>query len=236
MATITEWLETKDYATGVGLLAQYSKNRALLQSLGRRHMPEKLEYELRKIATAQGLKPAPVAKKIQPVQRIKDQVIDKMNAEPKGERLKVIRNDREVLFDDLPRELQARWTQNRDNYKEIRSLHEKLKLMEKASPEDRQPLTMRISDMDDQIRENWKMIDAWDGTTDTPAPVLDHKRINANRKFICTNIAKLNRIDDEVKRATIIQNLEDRYNELKNAGELFAFDTINDLTILGIKC
>jgi len=110
----------------------------------------------------------------------------------------VIRNGRKVKFEDLSPEMQARWTQNKDAYKEIRATHEKLKLMEKATPADRQPLTERICTLDDNIRDNWAEIDAYEPViTDfaANAPVIDHKRIGANRKFISTNLKKLPETD-----------------------------------------
>lgn len=42
--------ETGDYASGLTLLAKYSKNRILLQNLSRKPLPAKLEYELRKLS------------------------------------------------------------------------------------------------------------------------------------------------------------------------------------------
>ena len=51
MQTINEWLAgNRDYASGLTLLAKYSKNRILLQNLSRKPLPAKLEYELRKLS------------------------------------------------------------------------------------------------------------------------------------------------------------------------------------------
>ena len=51
MQTINEWLAgNRDYASGLALLAKYSKNRILLQNLSRKPLPAKLEYELRKLS------------------------------------------------------------------------------------------------------------------------------------------------------------------------------------------
>ena len=154
-------------------------------------------------------------------------------------KLEVIRNGRKVKFEDLSPEMQARWKQNRDGYKEIRALHEKLKLMEKATPEERQPFTRCISDIDDKIRDNWAEIDAYvpaPAGTATEAPVIDHKRIGANRKFISTNLKKLPEQQDPVKAAIVVAELQKRYNELKAAGETVAPETIEELTKAGIQC
>lgn len=154
-------------------------------------------------------------------------------------KLEVIRNGRKVKFEDLSKEMQARWIQNSDGYKEIRALHEKLKLMEKASPEDRKPLTERICKLDDQIRDNWAEIDAFvAGEKEQSSDVLklDHKRIQSNRKYISTNLKKLQEQQDPVKRAKVIDELQVRYNELKAAGETVARETIEELTKTGVTC
>lgn len=154
-------------------------------------------------------------------------------------KLEVIRNGRKVKFEDLSAEMQARWNQNKDSYKEIRALHEKLKLMENATPEDRQPLTQRMCNLDDQIRDNWAEIDAYvpvPAGNVNDAPVIDHKRIGANRKFISTNLKKLPEQQDPVKAAIIVAELQKRYNELKAAGETVAPETIEELTKAGIQC
>lgn len=226
MVTIEEWLNSdKDYSIGLVLLQQVSKNKFLLQGLMRKKNQSKLEYELGKFASAKPVqaKPAP-------------EIHLKVNSSAESERRRVVRGTHEINYDDLPRELKARWDQNRDNYKLIRSLHEKLKLMEKASDADRAKLTNKIVEMDDQIRTNWDVIDKWDPTAKTDVPGLDHKRINANRKFICTNLPKMETVSDPVKKARIAQNLQDRYNELKNANEVFAPETIAELTKYGIEC
>jgi len=322
---LEDWFIEKDYGIGVALLGTLSKNRILIQNLSRKKNPEKLEYELRKIAkengidltvkvddqTPEDLDPtstashsvgnAPAAKS---VEAHSDQVIDQMNADQKPDdlvkekldelesgaddivsdklggleseaedivadnvndlkttaqdivddkisefetqvdeilagKLEVIRNGRKVKFEDLSPEMQARWKQNTDGYKEIRALHEKLKLMENATAEDRQPLTQRICDLDDKIRDNWAEIDAYEPIiTDSvaDAPVIDHKRIQSNRKYISTNLKKLPEQQDPVKAAKVVAELQVRYDELKKAGETVSQETIDELTKAGIQC
>ena len=226
MVTIEQWFSgQKDYSTGLVLLQEMSKNKFLLQGLMRKKNQSKLEYELSKFAS------------VKPVQAKQTPEIHlKVNPSAESERRRVVRGTHEINYDDLPRELKARWDQNRDNYKLIRSNHEKLKLMEKASDADRAKLTQKIIEMDDRIRANWEVIDNWDPNAKHDVPGLDHKRINANRKFICTNLVKIATVEDQVKKAKIAQNLQDRYNELKNANEVFAPDTIAELTQYGIEC
>jgi len=305
---IQDWFETKDYGVGLGLLGTHSKNRMLLQNLGRKPNPEKLEYELRKICKEQeiiidtaekidetnGLSIDPPNVPIEPVDKaqsqsgkISDQANDKLESdvdeivsgkisvmqsdaddmvsdklsemesdaddivadklkelelaseELLSGKLKVIRNGHEVNYNDLPKELRVAWDHNRDAYKEIRATHEKLKLMENATEADRAPLVQSIAKLDDQIRINWEAIDAW---KQGDAPIvkneleLDHKRINANRKFISTNLKTLLTTTDEAKATIIKAKIQERYDELKNAGETVQPETIDELTKAGIKC
>lgn len=231
-------------------LMQLSKNRFLIQSLTRKMNPGKLEYELKKCKAQRAERRVEtpvkqVASKVDSGKRLvasaveshSDQVIQKMNEESVAHRLKIIRNDREVKYEELPEKFKKLVDANRDAYKEIRSLHEKLKLMEKAKQKDRQPLTEKISKLDEQIRDNWKVIDAWEPGQEEevkPKVEIDHKRINSNRKFISTNI-KLLSTAKENKKAALREKLQLRVDELVAAGEELKEKTKEELKNSGIK-
>jgi hypothetical protein len=149
----------------------------------------------------------------------------------KSEKLKVIRNKREVYYDDLPKKLQLCWDQNRDDYKEIRALHEKLKLMEKSTDDDRSKLTMRIVGLDEDIRKRWEEIDTWN-----PVPEdmkIDHKRIGSNRKAISIWLDKLDKgcPDQEM----VIAHLQERYDELWANHVDISSKTLNQLIKWGVR-
>jgi hypothetical protein len=247
MATLIEWFAKKDYEEGLVLLAKHSKNRMLIQNLNKKKNPGKLLYELKKIATLQKLnlkKPAPV-KQIKTVK--KEEVKVKAEVNPgRGKKksvvtnelreLKIVRGRKVIDPDQLPEEIKKLWEENRDMYKEVRALSEKCKLMEKASPEDRQPLTSRMLDLDDKIRVNWDVIDNWQpGKKEEKHEKIDHKRINANRKYISTNLKKLQAGVDESKAEIIRGNLQIRYEELKAAGEEVNAETIAELKKAGVN-
>lgn len=154
-------------------------------------------------------------------------------------KLKIIRDGKEVNYEQLTPVLRARWDQNRDGYKEIRSLHEKLKLMVNATDADRQPLTRRIADLDDIIRDNWVIIDSWIPEAVEAAggiEAIDHKRIQSNRKYISTNLKKIAEISDPVKLAKVVTELQLRFDELKAAGESVTQETMNELAKVGVTC
>ena len=247
--TLQEWFDSKerDYGLGLALLGTHSKNRMLLQNLSRKQNPKKVEYELQK---ALDLENAKAGKK----ESHSDQIIDKMNGAPQKiegtsrahgadmDKIKVVRENHEVKYDDLPEEIQKKWDENRNSYKEIRATHEKLKLMEKAPAEDRAPLIARIDELDVTIRKNWDLIDAWEPGTEVPIKKEDdpatiaHKRINANRKYISTNTKKLAEETDSAKAEKLRVKIQERVTELKAAGEELKPTTVEELKKLGIEC
>lgn len=248
MIKLQEWFEseTRDYGIGLALLGTHCKNRILLQNLARKQNPGKLEYELKKALDRKKELDAEAdetekTKEAEAKGGIKKVVTASVkDVEPLPEKVKIVRNDREVNYDDLPEDIQKLWDENRDAYKEIRALHEKLKLMEKATPEDRQPLTERIATLDEKIRTNWQTIDAWQPGSEPEAkqePVqIDHKRINANRKYISTNLKKLADEKDEAKAAKLREKIQERVTELVAAGETIGEKTVEELKQAGIEC
>lgn len=251
MATLKFKLQEKDYDEGLIILAKHSKNRMLIQNLTKKKNLGKLEYELNKIAERIKVKPvAPAKTEKAPVmpEKPKKETENKTINQQKDIKIQKdnygfhqgIRNKyKEFDPDMVPADIKKLWLNNTDAYKEIRSLHEKLKLMEKATPEDRQPLTERITTLEDQIRANWKVIDDWKpGDTNDNGhnnEKIDHKRINANRKFISTNLKKLQEGVEESKAELIRDNLKIRLKELAEAGEKLDPKTIEELSKAGIE-
>lgn len=219
----------------------------LLQGLSRKQNPGKLEYELKKaldranaLETAE--KTATKNKKPQP-QKIEGTSRDIRNADM--DKLIIVRENKEVKFEDLPKVLQKKWEANRDAYKEIRATHEKLKLMGEHAPStDRAPLIRRIDELDQLIRSNWDIIDAWKPGEEVKDPekkdgdtvTIDHKRIQANRKYISTNIKKLADETDEKKAAKLREKIQERVTELKTAKEEMKPETIEQLKKVGVEC
>lgn len=252
--TLQEWFdsEKRDYGMGMALLGKYCKNRILIQNLSRKQNPRKLEHELKKALKRTVAKNTnEAAMKIITPEKIENEVMDKPNPSKGTSRaysadfskLIVVRENRKVNFEDLPPKIQKMWEQNRDAYKEIRATHEKLKLMVNATPEDRQPLTSRIVELDTLVRKNWDVIDAWKpgDETETPeapeeAAQIDHKRIVANRKYISTNTKKLAAETNEAKAEKLRAKVQARVDELKAAGEEMKPETIAELNKVGIKC
>lgn len=232
-----------DYDAGLLLLSRLSKNRALVLSLSKKKNPEKLEYELRKIAGAKGIVVPALKTAIQKtnIPSAKGDTIPY----PDPSRLKIIHKSKQIALEDLPKDMQGLWLVNRDSYKIIRSLHEKLKLMSSASDNDRHPLVSRIVELDALIRENWAVIDSWEPGTSNVSPVeeklpippvMDFRRVNANRKYISTGIKKI--LDGRIKNdklSALKQSVLARFSELRNAGIEMTQDSIDELKKAGIN-
>ena len=212
MERLIAWLNSNhDYFTGLALLHEFSKNRQLLFTLTRRQMPEKLLYELKKLAP----KMAPVQKPVieKPVMIIQEKEIIS------SDRLKIVRNNRAIAIEELPIRLQNVYNETVIMYKKMRALHERAKLIQDDNL--REPVVKQLAEFDEQVRQNWIMLDSWDGQPDVPGGAIDHRRINANRKFITDNRIKLDKLSKSTERDLLIQKMQSRIDELLNAGETF---------------
>lgn len=237
MATYEEWIEGgRDYEAGLALLSSCSRNRVLLQNLSRKHNPEKLNYELKKLNP----KAAKIVIKIKsdvPSVNSKHLVSSSIHSSvelPAPARTKIIREGRAVKVEDLPIRLQNLYRENTDKYKLMRALHEKAKLAKTVA--EREPLTRTLSEYDEQIRKNWMVIDSWDGKPDVPVVTnpIDHKRINSNRKYISDNRRKLLTMEDGPTRSKVLAEMQKRVNELMGAGESIGKKIGDDLKKLGL--
>lgn len=194
-------------------------------------MVAKLQYELEKLVPSEKKKsPQKPELKTIPVLPPKVQAPDSIPQTQPVVRTKVVRNDREIRYDDLPKSLQILWDQNRDDYKMIRSYHEKLKLLEKASDDDRKVLVAEILKMEESIRERWEKIDQYHPSED--AGKLDYKRIQANRKYISKSLSELR---NGRSPETIISTLQQRVDELTGAQVNLTDKTIAELRKYGVR-
>ncbi len=238
MEKIIKYLESKkrDYDKGLILLSKFSKNKMLLQNLARKPRPEKLDYELRKLVD-RATPNVVIKEQEKPVEDPKDLItlnpkeVIPVFKEPN--RLIVLRNKQEVDYKELPKELQSLWDDNAELYKHSRSLHEKLKLMENASPDERKPIIAKLISMQASVRKSWDIIDAYDPTAIVVVAepkTIDAKRISANRKYISFNVKKLSTGDTS---SDLFKKIQIRITELVTAKETFNPDLKVKLSKLG---
>ena len=221
MQTINEWLAgNRDYASGLALLAKYSKNRILLQNLSRKPLPAKLEYELRKLSKT----PEPPV--VPPANILPETAPESVPAPLTGKP--------RINPDDLPDHLRQLWQETAEKYRLARTLHEKLKLL--ADADQRAPLIGQLENYRKQIRTNWDVIDTWakEQNQENSAVTVDEKRINANRKYLSEGKKAVTGLSG-ASRAKKLEAMQRRINELLAAGEKFDPENQKELEELGMK-
>lgn len=203
---IKTWLDgQRDYEAGRTLFEKYSKKQPLINLFRRKYKPEVLEYNLRKLVNAPAGKSQPEA---QPVATLKP-----------GNKLEVD-TGLKVKYNDLPERLKKLYDQNREEYKLMRVVHEKMKLAQ--TDQERAKLRAELVKKDDLIAENWKVLDAWDGSPapdPEPAPVKQAdemaREINSSRVFISKNLKKAKEMKGE-KQSALKAKLKERVDLLSH--------------------
>lgn len=228
---VQEWIEAgRPYNEGLILLNKVSKNRNLRQKLARKQWPEKLEYELRKMANIN----KPVKSKLK-AEKKRDEKGPGVNEIPEsitGELTKS--EDKKVDRDKLPDPMKPVYDEIRKLYTLRQSYHEKAKVFtsQNAKPETIAPLVKAIKDTNASIKEKWAIIDNYDPAKDQSkkSKTIDHKRIGANRKYISTNKNKL-KTDPE----KWLPKIQERIDELLQAQVEVSPQLLDELKEYGIK-
>ena len=212
MQTINEWLAgNRDYASGLALLAKYSKNRILLQNLSRKPLPAKLEYELRKLSKT----PEPPV--VPPANILPETAPESVPAPLTGKP--------RINPDDLPDHLRQLWQETAEKYRLARTLHEKLKLL--ADADQRAPLIGQLENYRKEIRTN-------EQNQENSSVTVDEKRINANRKYLSEGKKTVTGLSG-ASRAKKLEAMQRRINELLATGEKFDPENQKELEELGMK-
>lgn len=204
---IKQWLEAeeKDFAAGYNLFVRFSHNRALALYLARKNDMAKLTYEIEKIAQRPVLKEMPVM----PIAPIVKQIAVKSDAvtvveasiDQTEKKIRVIKGG-QVQYDELPEEFKKLYDENLVSYKNMRTLHEQMKLAK--TDDERAAKRKMIDSFDDLIARNWKRIDDWaEGKLEAKevtkqsntADVL--KKIQAARTYLSRNIDKMANLEGE---------------------------------------
>lgn len=256
---IKDYLKSKnpEYMHGLVLLSKVCKNRILITHLGRKQKKEKLLYELGKYLKREiqineniNLRPATIG---QIQEKANDSKVNQ-NIDPKEKvqdsekikskfRVEIERVDAKLKYVDMPDELKLLWDKNTDDYKASRSLHEKLKLMEKSTDQEREPFVSQLTKLSVSIRKNWDTIDDYfdpekQNQKANPIPYeklpieINHKRISANRKFISVNLPKFE-LDKE--NFILKAKIQIRISELLKVKESFGGNQSKKLIELGFE-
>lgn len=235
---INNWLEseTKDFEAGYVLFVRFSHNRALALYLARKQDLLKLEYELQKISERPALKDAPVMP-IGPVLKVVKSAGEKVNGitdagnviDNAEQKVRIIREGK-VQYDDLPEELKKLYDENTASYKNMRTLHEQMKLAK--TDEERAEKRAIIDTLDDGISANWKIIDDWAAGKITADDLVaatgeqeEYKQINAARTYLSRNISKMETLKDE-KHEKMKLDLRSRVTFLRSKKADISLETL----------
>lgn len=161
---VDTWLnsENADLDEGAKLLVSLNRNKILYNNIMRQgeKLRAKLEYELKKQSDILGAKANEVD-----FRALTDNEVEQMTSQLdkfKKEVLPIINkktNGKRVDHDLLSDKAKNAFSENEDIYPKIRSLHEKLKLMNNEKPCDRYPFLKQLIAYDDLIRHNWDIYD-----------------------------------------------------------------------------
>lgn len=239
-----QWLDTpaeeRDLETGARLMLQANRNQILYQNVLRKSNFDKIEYELIKFLANNSQKDiAPIV--IRLVAKVEEIKATQPTAN-KGKR---------ADHDQLPLNVQTDYEQNLHIYPVMRSLHEKLKVLNETGTDlDRLPVLTELLELDKTLRDNWNEYDNFvfvpgeipkivveNVVTDNTKLQLNAKQVSAARKYLSDNKTKQvvligNGEDD--KAAELLEKMQNRYDELNASGETFAPDQLTELKALGI--
>jgi hypothetical protein len=243
---VQEWLNTepseRSLDLGAKLMLQANRNRILHQHVIRKNDFAKIEYELKKYLgndyplcneqTVQAM-----SKDLSDIEnQLSENGKDSANPE-KGKR-----ND----HDSLPATIATAFEENLKIYPEMRSIHERLKVLnETSTPCDRYPFLKRLIELNDKLRTNWGIYDGFNAadviTVDAnedikseTVSIITPKRISANRTFLSRAIPKISNVDSD-KNRKILAEMQVRISEITAAGENFSDDQKTAFVKLGLN-
>lgn len=241
-AYLSQPVAERDITEGANLLLQINRNRILHQNIITR--PEKhkkkLFYELEKYAKMHSLS---VKKEELTFDAEKSAALGK-------EADKRIAKGKRKDHDELPEDIQRLWVDNAELRAKMRSFHEKAKASEKEC--DRKEAVYQLIEADKQYRKNWELYDGYvigketekpkatankEESKNDETPVIDARRVSANRKYLSTNKEKLNTLkdsEDQAKYAKLLKEVQKRYDELESSGNSVSDEQKQELSSLGI--
>lgn len=253
--------QEREINEGATMLLQMNRNRVLFQNILRaphRHK-ERLFSELNKFLKIRldGMTIDGIVEMQKQIPEIESETIAKINLQTNNETGEIALGKRDD-HDSLPEIIQALWVENGTLARRIKSLHEKLKLMEREKPCDRYEFLQELVTKDRKYRENWEQYDNYvlvtqkedngevssdqekkentKGTNETPADIT--KRISRNRKFISDNKGKLSELNTPetlVKYMELKQETQLRYDQLVQDGINVSDKQKAELSELGLK-
>ncbi|MDR0685961.1 MAG: hypothetical protein LBF79_00660 [Dysgonamonadaceae bacterium] len=227
--------EAIDLQQAAILLLKLNRNKILYQNIVRRNNITKLRYELQKIHNFRSNSKA--QDEIQILERQAPKIIEitltnaqKLYEGESGNKGK--RSD----HDQLPHDIQALVDNNLKIYREMRKIHEHLKLLIDSQPCDRYPLLKQLKNDDTQLRKNWETYDRYVPGSPSEAnkeAVGIDKLISAARKYLSINKQRLKTLTGDDKQSLLIK-MQDRLDLLIRYNAGISSEQIEELKTLGL--
>ncbi len=241
-------IEDVDLNEAALILLKVNRNQILYNNILAKQWKEKAVYELQKIydfrMQEDALKEtAKMEKKVEKVIELNPELNEpaKEDEEPvKGKR---------ADHDELPDDIKALFVENLHVFREMRKLHEQLKLMHNHKPCDRYPFLKELLELDKQHRANWDAYDAFVFDKKDPEPkkvdtdpedkiitetVADPKLVSAARKYLSSNKAKVAALEGEAKQE-LLAKMQERYSYLVATNSGISDEQKADFKALGLN-
>ena len=225
------------------LLLQINRNRVLYENIVRRGNVEKLRYELQKMYDFRIQENA--VEETKKLEKKAETILTTTLAKIE-EKEKEVKRGRRSDHEELPENIKAKVVENQTLYPRMRKIHEQLKLMANARPCDRYPFLKELKELDEKIRRNWDEYDAYDASADRaieeqaeqePAAAVDIKKIQAARKYLSDNKAKLAELsvqEDFNKQMELQKKMQERLDLLIQSHAGISDEQIRELQDLGL--
>lgn len=234
---IQDWLNTlpqeQDIIQGAQLLLQLNRNRILYNNIIRNptKLKDKLTYELQKHLTYRldGLT-------LDAVKAMDKKVTAEVQQSIEQEPLKGHRPD----HNQLPPDIQNLFIEAHNTMVTMRSIHEKLKLMNADKPCERYTFLKELIAAHDHYRSCLNRYDDFNPNNPTQQTSTDieadtAKALSTYRGYISTNIKKLAKMPNGDKADRLREKIRLRYNECKFLNIQFSDETLTQLKELGIE-
>lgn len=181
-----EW----DFDKAFKVFCQYSRNESLIRFISRKKCTITLKYQLEKLNSL-NIKPNPHAH-VYASYQLPTAIATPVVVGLKEEKPSIKRHDR-LVRDDLPPDIQQLYDKNTVGYKELRSLHEKMKIVE--SDEARAEVRTKVVALAKEISKRWKLIDI-ELVSKSSSPTPDGWKESTARSYI-TRVLKKEEISDK---------------------------------------
>ena len=141
--------------------------------------------------------------------------------------------------DQLPAEIQELVAKNRDRFFRIKHIYNQLLTMEEACVSDRYELLQQLKELDTQYRADWQKYDGFViGTpiSEEEQAAVDANTISAARKYLSSNLPKLDALKDEPEKAeALLAKMQERVDLLNRAKATFDAEYRERLEAAGLS-